>query len=378
MSKEYKKPEKYVPGPNDLALPPQLSEFKNKTTDEVLEELNRMPFFMTQLDESNGEGGENTVLEALKAMAYEGEPHEIATNFKNQGNDLYKVKRFQDARDMYDKGIDIKCDDKSVNESLFANKAMCELELKNYRSCVNNCKNALALNPKNIKCYFRMGKAFFALDKLEEAMEAVQFGLKIDFENKSLQTLLATISKRDQDRRAYQEKRQQEEQRKKDLQSFLSDAILLRNVKNITTNQHSEFLKEATVKLENPMDFESQMIYPTIIMYPTTNEFDFIAETGELSTIQEIIDMLMDRPAEWFEAPGHENFGSKKLLAYMETESGGLIKAGKKLTIHDILKKDSPKVPVFDNALKVYLVPKSESEQWIAKWDKVEAIKRRV
>lgn len=125
------------------------------------------------------------------------------------------------------------------------------------------------------------------------------------------------------------------------------------------------------------MDFESQMIYPTIIMYPTTNEFDFIAETGELSTIQDILDMVMQRPPEWFEMPEHKNFSAKKLLAYMETESGGLIKAGKKLSIHDILKKDSPKVPLFDNALKIYFVPKSESEEWISKWDKAEAIKRR-
>ena len=41
------------------------AELKNKTTDEVLEELNRMPFFMTHLDDSNGEGGENMELEAL-------------------------------------------------------------------------------------------------------------------------------------------------------------------------------------------------------------------------------------------------------------------------------------------------------------------------
>lgn len=378
MSKDYKKPEAYIPGPNDLALPPQLSEFKDKTTDEVLEELNRMPFFMTHLDESNGDGGENMELEALKAMAYEGEPHEIAENFKNQGNDLYKAKRFKDARDVYEKGIDIKCDDDKINEALFSNKAMCELELKNYRSCINNCKLALNLNPKNIKCYFRMGKAFFALDKLDESIEAVQFGLKVDSEAKALLGLLETISKRDNDRKAYKKKREQEEQRKKDLESFLSDALILRNVKNITTNQKSEFLNEAKIQLEDPLDFESQMIYPTIIMYPTTNEFDFVAETGELSSIQDILALVMNRPSEWFDMPGHKNFSSKKLLAYMETEAGGLIKAGKKLNVHDILKKDTPRVPLFDGALKIYFVPKAESEDWISKWNKADAIKRRM
>ena len=67
----------HVPGPNDPQLPPQLAEFKDKTTDEVLAIANRMPFFMTKLDDTDGEGGENVQLEALKALAYEGEPHKV-------------------------------------------------------------------------------------------------------------------------------------------------------------------------------------------------------------------------------------------------------------------------------------------------------------
>ena len=40
---------------------------------------------MTKLDETDGDGGENVNLEALKSLAYEGDPDEIASNFKNQG-----------------------------------------------------------------------------------------------------------------------------------------------------------------------------------------------------------------------------------------------------------------------------------------------------
>ena len=50
---------RYVPKAGEPALPPQLAEYSNKTTDEVIEELNRLPFFMTKLDESDGDGGEN-------------------------------------------------------------------------------------------------------------------------------------------------------------------------------------------------------------------------------------------------------------------------------------------------------------------------------
>ena len=47
---------------------------------------------MTKLDETDGDGGENVNLEALKSLAYEGDPDEIASNFKNQGNNCYKFK----------------------------------------------------------------------------------------------------------------------------------------------------------------------------------------------------------------------------------------------------------------------------------------------
>ena len=109
------------------------------------------------------------------------------------------------------------------------------------------------------------------------------------------------------------------------------------------------------------------MIYPALVMYPTTGEFDFIAEVGEFSCVQDLLDLIMQRPQEWFDEPKHKDFTPKKLLAYMETESGGLVKAGKKMTFHDILKKETPRVPLFDDALKIYLVPKTESEEWIPK-----------
>ena len=368
----------HVPGPNDLQLPPQLAEFKDKTTDEVFAELNRMPFFMTKLDGTDGEGGENVQLEALKALAYEGEPHEVAENFKNQGNELYKAKRFKDAREIYKKGLSVKCGVAKIDESLYANIAACELELKNFRSCINCCREALSLNPKNIKCYYRMGKAFFKLNRLDEARDSIEFGLKVDVQNKSLNALLETIQKREREIAEYEEKRRKEEETRKNLQTLLENALIVRNVKSIKTkHRNAELLDEAKLRLENPTDFESQMIYPALVMYPTTGEFDFIAEVSELSSVQDLLDLVMQRPQEWFDEPKHKDFTPKRLLAYMETESGGLVKVGKKMTFHDILKKETPRVPLFDDALKIYFVPKTESERWIAKWDRKDALERR-
>ncbi|EDO16486.1 hypothetical protein Kpol_513p2 [Vanderwaltozyma polyspora DSM 70294] len=369
---------KYVAGPNDPILPPQLSDFKDKTTDEVFEELNRMPFFMTKLDDTDGDGGSNVTLDALKALAYEGEPHEIAGNFKNQGNDLYKVKRFRDARELYNKAIDVKCDDDKINESLYANRAACELELKNYRRCINDCKMALSLNPKNIKCYFRMAKAFLAIEKFDDCKEAIQFGLKFDLENKSLLNLLEVVNKKEFELKEKEEKLLKLKQEREGKEIILENAMKLRNINVIHTQEPPELLNETKIYLEDPLDYESQLIFPAIVMYPTTDEFDFIAAVSELSKVQDLLELVLDRPQEWFEEEGHENFTEKKLVAYMETLSGGLVKVGKKLVFHDILKMEKPSIPMMDNAIKIYFVPKSESEAWLGKWDRKNAIDKRL
>ena len=107
---------RYIPKPGEPELPPQLRESANKSVDEVVKELNRLPFFMTELDDTDGEGGENTELEALKTLAYDGEPNEIATNFKNQGNDHFKAKNYKTAIDFYNKGLEIELNDsKSIS-----------------------------------------------------------------------------------------------------------------------------------------------------------------------------------------------------------------------------------------------------------------------
>ncbi|SCV03209.1 LAME_0H08592g1_1 [Lachancea meyersii CBS 8951] len=373
----FEKPKRYIPGPGEPALPPQLSEFQNKTTDEVLEELNRMPFFMKTLDETDGEGGQNTELEALKALAYEGEPHEIAENFKKQGNELYKAKRYGDARELYNKGLDVDCEVAEINESLHSNRAACELELKNYRRCINDCKLALQINPKNVKCYYRVARAFHSLDRADEAKQTVQFALQLDPENKALGALFEKIRKREEEVQAYEAQKLKEKTDKERLQTLLDASLILRNFTNIDTTNPPELLEKAKLYLEDESDVQSQLIFPAMVFYPSSDEFDFIGAVGELSTPEDLLNILLQRPQEWFDQPIHQDFTTKKLLAFMETEAGGLVKIGKRVTFHNVLKMQSPVVPLLDKSLRIYFVPKSSSEEWLSKWDKSDALNKR-
>jgi len=134
-------------------LPPQMAANRAKKDSDFMAELNRVPLFMTELDETDGQGGENIALEALKALNYEGTKAEVAANFKEQGNDCAKAKKWPDAREYYAKAlealkgqvpvhqeldgeqvvVDLEQEakkEKDLEEACLVNRALCNLELR--------------------------------------------------------------------------------------------------------------------------------------------------------------------------------------------------------------------------------------------------------
>jgi tetratricopeptide (TPR) repeat protein len=117
---------RYVPGPGMPALPPELNRYTRATVDETIAEMKKIPFFMTELDEDDAQ---NEQIEALKALAYEGEPDEVAMNFKNQGNDLFKQKKYKDAAEFYTKAIEVDAGVPEIDIASYTNRAACNLHL---------------------------------------------------------------------------------------------------------------------------------------------------------------------------------------------------------------------------------------------------------
>ena len=100
--------------------------------------------------------GENVELDALRALQYEGTPAEVAQGFKEQGNEVVKLKRWLDGKEFYTKGLAVlvqqkrtrlsetsQTEDESValmkaveagkeqelEEACYVNRALCNLEL---------------------------------------------------------------------------------------------------------------------------------------------------------------------------------------------------------------------------------------------------------
>ncbi|ODQ57727.1 hypothetical protein WICANDRAFT_97143 [Wickerhamomyces anomalus NRRL Y-366-8] len=222
-----------------------------------------------------------------------------------------------------------------------------------------------------------MAKAFFTIDKIDEALSALEFSLGLDPTNAASKALMTKIQNKKHELETIEAKKEAERLHKEILQDKLNTAIKGRNYTIIKTPRPAEMLTDAKLSLEDPEDIESQLIFPAMIMYPTTDEFDFVASVSELTTPWELMELVLQRPQEWFQDPKHENFTPKKLDAYMETESGGLIKVGKKASLHKALSTEKPKIPLFDNALRIYLVPRIDAENWLSTWDKEITLKKR-
>lgn len=88
--------------PNDSSDDPSSApdEPRKKTTEEILADLNEHPLFMTELEE-------NDALEAIRALAYEGTPAEVGDNFRERGNECFKDKGWKDAKEFYNKGVEV-------------------------------------------------------------------------------------------------------------------------------------------------------------------------------------------------------------------------------------------------------------------------------
>lgn len=141
------------------SLPAGMASVRAHTADEILAMMNRTPLFMTDLESGaapDEEGNENVMLEALRALQYEGTRAEVAGNFREQGNEMARQKYWKDGREFYDKGIavirsrgkkilredgeEMKYDEgegdeveigkeRVIEEACLANRALCNLEL---------------------------------------------------------------------------------------------------------------------------------------------------------------------------------------------------------------------------------------------------------
>ncbi|KAL1877809.1 HSP70/90 co-chaperone [Paecilomyces lecythidis] len=362
--------------PSAPRMPPAMESVKSHTADEILEMMNKTPLFMTDLENAGDEEGNNVMLDAIRAIQNEGTRGEVAQNFREQGNESAKAKMWRDAKEFYGKAIAVlavkedrweKPEDpeaekkllREVEEASYANRALCNLELRNYRSTTLDCASALKVNPKNIKAYYRSSAALLALDKIEEAEDACSRGLKLDPNNKSLQQVASKIAARKAVVERIAAKKKEEEERARKEKLILNTALRARQIRTRMTNQPPDMEDAKIQMVPDPLSPESTLVFPTVFLYPVHAQSDFIKAFSEMETISDHLSYIFPLP--W---DTEQEYTLNSVECYMETTTGGLIKAGKKLPLLKILA--GGKVEVVDELVRINVVPTNKAAKWIA------------
>lgn len=376
-------------GIGPASLPPAMAALQGKTTEQILADLNKSPLFMTDLEE-------NDDLEALKALAYEGTPKEVGLGFKERGNECFQEGKWADGKEFYTKGIQVlqaeqrkraaeakqtgvhKPQDDETKEELaileasLVNRAACHLSLKNYRSCTLDCAAALRLNPKNVKAYYRSSKALLALQKIPEADDVCARGLALDPSNAALKVVADQIIAKHTQIQAKKKKELEIQQTKLKEATLLRAALKAREIRIRKTAQPPE-MEDAKVQLvPDPGDPTSTLVFPTVLLYPLHLQSDFIKDFHETETLGSRVGHILAEPAPW---DTKREYTLKSVECYMETLTGGLIKLGKSVTLLKAL--SGGKVEVVDDVVKIFVVPKTRAEAWIADFKMKKAAEKR-
>ncbi|KAF5026853.1 hypothetical protein F66182_1048 [Fusarium sp. NRRL 66182] len=360
-------------------LPPARSLASGKTVDEVWQELNKSPLFMTDLDPNE----ENDDIAALQALAYEGSPLENGQEFKERGNESFKARGYVDAKEFYGKGIAILAGEerkrargeqtansegemdsqeeiknqRETLEALYVNRAACHLAIKNYRSCWLDCAAALRLNPRNLKAYYRSARALLAVDRIQEADDVCARGLELDESNASLKSVAGDIIKRAKEMDALRKRDAEREAKEKQRAMLVKAALRARSIPTRTTAQPPEMEDARIALIPDPDDPRSTLAFPTVLLYPLHLESDFVKAFEETHSLEDHLNYILPLP--WDSEGAYTPAGVE---AFVETKQGGLLKMGKRVSLLKVL--GTGKVEVVDEVVRIFVVPKDRAEAW--------------
>ncbi|CAD7703396.1 unnamed protein product [Ostreobium quekettii] len=231
---------------------------------------------------------------ALEALREESTPEENAENYKNQGNERIRVANklkkkfyFQEAIKYYTKGIDIKCKDDNLVSTLYGNRAQGELLLGNWRRALNDARQAIEINPNNLKAYYRAAKAALKLSEAQVAIQMCEAGLALDPGSTDLQKMLEDARRRHGEFLAAQEKkRKQREDAEK-----LAAAMMGKGIKFCP--------EEYKVAGAAPRLDESGLVHlPLLFIYPETMQRDVVQDACEADTLAEHLDVMFGEGVE--------------------------------------------------------------------------------
>ncbi|OAD52127.1 Tetratricopeptide repeat protein 4, partial [Eufriesea mexicana] len=271
------------------------------------EEMEKHPFFMKKTPEPGEEL--SPLMEGLQQLKYgenENTSEELANNYKEDGNFNYKYKKYRLAILSYTEGIRTKCKDIDLMAQLYNNRAAAHFMLKNYRSSLNDCKLALKLKPGYSKALNRAAACCFHVKNYDQCIEFCDQLLDDCASDKTVLNLKSQAvaarerlkrDKRKQDRFDKQLNKEEEE---------LINIIKCKGI-NLEFTEEKKYPDLKDLEPQMPqraqsrvhLDAQNNLIWPVMILYPETQQTDFIQNFHEDTLLIEQLEQLFYEPPTW-------------------------------------------------------------------------------
>ncbi|KAI0034417.1 hypothetical protein K488DRAFT_45503 [Vararia minispora EC-137] len=333
--------------------------------------LNSHPLFMTSLPD---DGSNDATLAALQSLVHDGTPDEIAQNFKEQGNDYFKGRRFREALGFYTQGIDAKPEDLALMEALLCNRAACNLELKNFGSVLRDCATAIRLNQKASKAYYRSAQALLTLERIDEALDACDRCLAFDTENAGMKLLRASVMKKKEELDKKARDREERLAREAAVERKFKAALAERNIIEAPNPEGSTHPYHPHFDPEDPSS--TTLIFPVFFLYPQYAITDAIPSFVEATPFTLHLESMFPPSAPPPNWDVSREYVAGALTVYAMTRRKRLLKVGKKMSLRDVCEAARAKegeerdgLELKDGCLTFVVLPKGEEEhKWVAQF----------
>ena len=297
---------------------------------------NHHPLFMT--DASEDAQGENPFADCMVQLQAEDPPHEQAENLKLRGNQALKrgPKYYNDAIDLYTQALAAKSDRPEQNAVILSNRAAVQLLKKNYGKVIEDCMEAIKLDPTNGKAHYRAAKAANALKKWDKAVEMCEAGLKLDEGNKEmlkeLDAAKAGIKKKEDEVRA---------QKAAEAKKLLEEGSKKRAIRKACEERGlvmGEPVYEGLARggAEPYMDGSGLIHWPILLLYDEFDQSDFLADVPEDCSVNDILSTVLDPAGPRADWDADSKYVAGKVNCYFATHQCRPLEGG------GARKKDAP------------------------------------
>ncbi|NWH82741.1 TOM34 protein, partial [Piaya cayana] len=136
-----------------------------------------------------GESGESLLLGWAESYQTAADT-ERARTLKEEGNELVKKGNHKKAVEKYSESLKL-----NQECATYTNRALCYLALKKYKEAVQDCTEALRLDPKNVKALYRRAQALKELKDYKSSIADIKTLLRTEPKNTAALRLLQELNR---------------------------------------------------------------------------------------------------------------------------------------------------------------------------------------